>query len=61
MLSTQSGRMKIKFDIGSGEIRNVWAFVLRRLDGIYELYFDNGSWDKCIALDTKRRAFYGAD
>jgi len=52
--------IKIKFDLGWGEYRNVWANVIR-INDHYEIYFDDGfSWEKWAYFNPVKRCFYGS-
>ena len=50
---------KIKFNIGSGEIRNCWVDIIKSAR-YYQLFFDNGSYDYKCKFNKKHRYFYGA-
>lgn len=57
--------IKIKFDLGFGEIVNCCAEVYKykyKDSDYYHLYFDDGiSHDSHCKFDSARRVFYGAD
>ena len=47
--------IKIKFNIGHGEIRNCWTFVIPKLNGEYAIFFDDlQSYDLCCKFDVKQ-------
>jgi len=50
---------KIKFNIGSGEIRNCWVDIIKSAR-YYQIFFDNGSYDYKCKFNKKHRYFYGA-
>lgn len=49
--------MRIKIDLGGGEIRNTEARVIRR-ESSYRLEMPDGSFDNCAHLDIERRVFF---
>lgn len=51
--------IKIKFDIGGGEILNCWV-AITKIGDHYALIFNNGSFDKFCKFDLSLRCFYGA-
>ena len=56
---------KIKFDLGSREVRNCWATVIKRPPDQYHQYytviFANGEgYNNYCRFNTKHRCFYGA-
>ncbi len=50
--------VKIKIHLGYGEIINVWAKVIRRIDH-YEVYTPDGSYDKWMRFNSIIRCFEG--
>lgn len=51
--------VKIKLDIGHGEIVNTWASVVSHDDDTYDAWFEDGSFDSCLHFDAVRGMFYG--
>ena len=50
--------VKIKIDIGYREIVNTWALIIKHKDH-YEIYCQDGSWDKWMRFNNITRCFEG--